>query len=112
MSELNPRALITSVVIGVFKPRFHQGQPLYPPKQVQFEIGDTESGPYHYRSPIYDVNLAKDQEQVFSLEGDLTAGAYLRVNLIGKPKIQSMDGKHYIALRYVGVTGQVIGSQA
>jgi hypothetical protein len=50
-----------------------------------------------------------DQEQVFSLEGDLAVGAYLRVNLIGKPKIQSMDGKHYIALRYVGVTGNVIG---
>ena len=32
MSELNPRAFINSVVIGVFKPRFHQGQPLYPPQ--------------------------------------------------------------------------------
>ena len=32
MSELNPKALITSVVIGVFKPRFHQGHPLYPPQ--------------------------------------------------------------------------------
>lgn len=47
---------------------------------------------------------------MFFLEGDLTLGAYLRVNLIGKPKIQSLDGKHYIALRYVGVIGQVIGS--
>jgi hypothetical protein len=79
---------------------------------VQFEIGDTENGPYHYRSPIYDVDPLTDKEQVFSFEGDLTVGAYLRINLLGKPKIQNMDGKYYIALRYVGVTGEVIGSAA
>jgi hypothetical protein len=25
--------------------------------------------------------------------------------LIGKPKIQEMDGEHYIAIRYIGVKG-------
>lgn len=35
-------------------------------------------------------------------------GEYIRINLIGKPKIQTMDKQHYVAIRYVGVKGQLV----
>ena len=56
MMDLNPRAIITSIVLASFRPRFHPGSPLYPPHYLQFEIGDTPNGPYDYRSPIYLVD--------------------------------------------------------
>lgn len=36
---------------------------------------------------------------------DLVVGSYVKINLIGKPKIQSIDNLRYIALRYVGLSG-------
>jgi len=36
---------------------------------------------------------------------DIVVGEYIKINLIGKPKAQSMDMQYYIALRYVGFKG-------
>ena len=35
-------------------------------------------------------------------------GTHFRVNIIGKPSVQYTDNKHYVALRYVGVSGASI----
>lgn len=60
---------------------------------------------YHFKSQRYKVIEDTDQEQEFILAPHVVMGEYIKINLIGKPKIQRMDNKHYIALRYVGVKG-------
>ena len=47
-------------------------------------------------------------EQEFVLNPDVVVGEYIKVNLIGKLRIQSMDNKYYIALSYIRVNGKVL----
>lgn len=73
--------------MAVFKPRFHPGHPLYPPKNIQIEVGDHPDRMY-YKSRIFKVDQTTDAEQNFTLFPDLVTGQYIKVNLLGKPKAQ------------------------
>jgi hypothetical protein len=42
---------------------------------------------------------------VFCLLPDIVVGEYIKINLIGKPAIQSADNLRYIAIRFLGVKG-------
>ena len=52
--SIGERALIHSVVLANFKSRFSLTTELYPPRQVQIEVGDSPDN-FHYRSRIYNV---------------------------------------------------------
>ena len=82
----------------------------YPPRQVQIEIGFSQSQ-FHYKSPLFDVAGGGDHEQEFFLLPHFVLGTHFRLNLIGKPfKQDGMDDKYYQALRYVGVAGRIVDS--
>ncbi|CDW77923.1 UNKNOWN [Stylonychia lemnae] len=98
-------ALITSIVMKVFQANFQFNDPLYPPKQIQIEIGN-ELEKYHYKSKIFQVIQNTQDEQKFSLYPDLVCGQYIKITLFGKPQIQRMNGQRYIAIGYVGLIGQ------
>ncbi|TNV80659.1 hypothetical protein FGO68_gene3198 [Halteria grandinella] len=98
------KALIRSVIIAAFRSRFQPHSPLYPPRQIQLEIGDSPDE-YFYQSPIFEVNQNSDKEQIFTISPDFIVGEYIKVNLIGKPGIQTTDNKYYHAIRYVGFMG-------
>jgi len=57
---------------------------LYPPRQVQFEIGNSIDK-FTYKSPIFDVIQNTSKEQVFHINPDLVVGTYIKVHLFGKP---------------------------
>ncbi|CDW71928.1 UNKNOWN [Stylonychia lemnae] len=99
------RALITSIVMSAFQATFQVNDPIYSPKQIQFEIGN-ELEKYHYKSRIFEFRQSTKNEQTFSLLPDLVCGEYIKITLIGKPQMQRTDRKRYIAIRYVGLKGQ------
>ena len=80
---------------------------LYPPAQVQFEVGFSPNK-FHYRSPFFDVDRNTSEEQEFVILPDFVIGTHFRVNILGAPATQAQDNKHYVALRYVGASGSQI----
>lgn len=78
--------MISSIVLGVFKSRYQDDSPLYPPRMIQIEVGNTPDQ-FHYKSRIFAVRNDTDAEQEFSLWPDVVVGEYIKVNMIGKPRI-------------------------
>ena len=89
-------AMIHSVTMSVFK-----SDKTYPPKKIQFEVGDREDH-YYYQSDIMDVDQNSSKEQVFNLLPDVAVGKFIRLNLIGKPGYFKKE--YYHVIRYVGVS--------
>ena len=106
--ELGAHTIFYSFTIANFDPRRIQmiGYK-YPPRQVQFEVGFSSTH-FHYKSPIFNVHPETCDEQEFIILPEFVIGTHFKVNLIGKPAIQDIDNKHYIALRYVGASGMAI----
>ena len=57
---------------------------------------------------MFEVHPETSDEQEFIILPTFAIGTHFKVNLIGKPSIQDTDNKHYIALRYVGVSGMAL----
>ena len=76
----------------------------YAPAAVQIEIGDAPDK-YDYKSKIFAVNQDSSEEQEFDLSPDLCCGRYIKINLLGKPHVQSTDEQYYVAMSYVGIQG-------
>lgn len=101
--------LISSVMITVFRALFQLNDPIFPPSKVRFKIGLTPSK-YHYTSPLFEFeNNAEDQH--FSLLPDIVIGKYILVEMYGKPMLQNMDNKHYIALQKVAIHGSPLNRE-
>ena len=82
----NGKALIHSLAFALFKSRYQEGDPLYPPREIQIQVGDTPFN-YHYTSPRFFVEPNNDKEQLFPLMPDIVIGEYIKILLIGKPAI-------------------------
>jgi hypothetical protein len=71
--------------VAVFNSRYEASSPHYSPRAVQIEVGSSQAGPFHYKSPIFPVQANSEKEQIFTLAPDLVIGEYIKVHLIGKP---------------------------
>eukprot|EP00347_Sterkiella_histriomuscorum_P017753 403348128 len=99
LGQNQEKALIHSVIISAFLPRFQHGMPIYPPREIQIEVGNSPNH-YHYKSPIFAVQQNTNEEQTFCILPDVVVGEYIKITLIGKPTMQNTDKEYYIALRY------------
>jgi len=95
-------------MITAFQALFQYNDPIFPPSKVRFKVGCVPEK-YHYTSPLYEFQH-NALDQYFSLLPDIVIGKYVKVELYGKPSIQSTDNKHYIALQKVSCQGCTISS--
>ena len=69
------------------------------------EVSDKENFEKSYKSRLFDVDDKDLGEQEFDLAPELCTGRFIRLNMIGKPFIQTEDNKYYVALQFFGVQG-------
>ena len=95
-------------MITAFQALFHTQDPIYYPEKFRVLVGFIPNE-YHYVSPLFKFeDNAKDQ--YFSLLPDVVIGKYVKIEFYGKPQIQDMDDKYYIALQKVSCQGIPIDS--
>jgi len=100
--------LISSVSVSAFQALFHTNDPIYPPSKVRFLVGMIPNQ-FHYTSPLFDYQQ-NSSDQFFHFLPEVVVGKYLKFEMYGKPQMQSIDSKYYIALQKVSCQGCPVNS--
>mmetsp|Transcript_2658 Transcript_2658/g.7524 ORF Transcript_2658/g.7524 Transcript_2658/m.7524 type:complete len:317 (-) Transcript_2658:2373-3323(-) len=98
-----PVSVLHSVKIQVYRARYQGGEPIYPSREVMFEVGPTLNS-LHQATGWMPVRITCSP-QTFLLPASACAGGFLRVNFRGKPQKQFEDMLHYLAIRRVWAFG-------
>ena len=99
---------ISSFSITAFQALYQNNDPIYYPRTVRFLVGWIPDN-YHYVSDLYQFEPDATEQYFYTLP-DLVIGKYVKIELYGKPQIQTCDGLYLITLQKVTVNGWFVES--